>query len=122
MQQNKSGANDGGKNNFYTIPEEVTTYFELQEYLELTTKERILMNSASLHIGTTTTDIPSSIEDLDELNFYWGDSFFFGNFLKTFWLHKGNRHNGTNKKRELNKRKHYYKQIKKFIKESEIQI
>lgn len=63
--------NDGGKNDFYAIPEWVKDCDYLAEYLEL--------------------------------------SFFEGNILKTLWIHKGDRHKGTNRERELNKRLHYAK-------------
>jgi len=34
------------------------------------------------------------------------------NILKTLWLHKGKRHNGTDSTREINKRLHYAQKSK----------
>ena len=65
----KSGANDGGKNDFYAIPDWVEDVDTLSEYLEL-------------------------------------DGYEF-NILKTLWHRKGNRHDGTNPKREAKKCLHY---------------
>ena len=65
----KSGANDGGKNDFYAIPDWVEDVDTLSEYLEL-------------------------------------DGYEF-NILKTLWYRKGNRHDGTNPKREAKKCLHY---------------
>ena len=51
--------------------------------------------------------IPKWVKDLDDLSEYLELDPYEFNILKTLWLHKGNRHNGTNNTREINKRLHY---------------
>lgn len=51
--------------------------------------------------------LPNWVNDCDTLSEYLElnpDEF---NVLKTLWLHKGKRHEGTNEEREINKRVHY---------------
>ena len=58
-------------------------------------------------------EIPKWVKDLDDLSEYLQLDGFEFNILKTLWIHKGNRHNGTSKEREINKRLHYAKKSKK---------
>ena len=57
-------------------------------------------------------EIPEWVKDLDDLSEYLGLDGFEFNILKTLWVHKGNRHNGTDKAREINKRLHYAQKSK----------
>jgi len=58
---------------------------------------------------------PDWVKDVDTLSEYWNLDFYDGNVLKTLTLNLGARHEGTSKKRELNKRLHYSKMaIEKF--------
>jgi hypothetical protein len=98
---------DGGKNVFYRIPEDVRTISKLIDYLDLDVFEM----TDFLDIAEE-DNFPDWVVDVDTLNEYWGDSFYRGNVLKTFWLHRGKRHSGTNKTRELNKRKWYLNRLK----------
>lgn len=60
-------------------------------------------------------EIPSWVEDLDDLSEYLQLDPYEFNTLKTLWLHKGNRHDGTNELREINKAIHYSnKRLEKF--------
>ena len=51
--------------------------------------------------------IPYWVHDLDDLAEYLDLDGFEFNTLKSLWLHRGDRHNGTNEEREINKRLHY---------------
>lgn len=57
-------------------------------------------------------EIPEWVKDLDDLSEYLELDPYEFNILKTLWLHKGNRHNGTNNTREINKRLHYAQKSK----------
>lgn len=52
-------------------------------------------------------EIPVWVKDLDDLSEYLKLDPYEFNILKTLWIHKGKRHNGTNELREINKRLHY---------------
>lgn len=52
-------------------------------------------------------EIPEWVKDLDDLSEYLELDPYEFNILKTLWCHKGDRHSGTNKKREANKCLHY---------------
>ena len=54
-------------------------------------------------------EIPKWVKDLDDLSEYLDLDPYEFNVLKTLWIHKGKRHDGTNESRELNKRLHYSK-------------
>lgn len=56
--------------------------------------------------------IPAWVEDLDDLSEYLELDGYEFNILKTLWVHKGNRHNGTDEAREINKRLHYAQKSK----------
>lgn len=51
--------------------------------------------------------IPDWVKDCDLLAEYLELDHYEANILKTLWINKGARHDGTNKNRELNKRLHY---------------
>jgi len=51
--------------------------------------------------------IPEWVEDVDDLAEYLKLDGFEFNVLKSLWAHIGDRHSGTNVKREANKRVHY---------------
>jgi hypothetical protein len=53
--------------------------------------------------------IPDDIKDLDDLSDYLELSPALFNILKTLWVNKGNRHTGTNRLREAEKRLYYSK-------------
>lgn len=57
-------------------------------------------------------EIPEWAKDLDDLSEYLNLDPYEFNILKTLWIHKGKRHNGTNKLREINKRLHYAEKSK----------
>jgi len=57
-------------------------------------------------------EIPGWVKDLDDLSEYLELDPYEFNILKTLWLHKGNRHNGTNNTREINKRLYYAQKSK----------
>ena len=60
-------------------------------------------------------DIPKWVKDLDTLSEYLDLDPYEFNILKTLWINKGKRHDGTNKERELNKCEHYSKKrLEKF--------
>lgn len=56
--------------------------------------------------------IPKWVKDLDDLSEYLELDPYEFNLLKTLWLHKGNRHSGTDNTREINKRLHYAQKSK----------
>ena len=64
-------------------------------------------------------EIPDWIKDLDDLSEYLNLDPYEFNILKTLWMHKGKRHNGTNELRELNKRLHYAEKSKEKYLRSE---
>lgn len=106
-----SGDNDGSQNSFYAIPEDVTTISGLMAYLKLEGDDRRdfdrLIKTIEENIGII-WNVPHWVYDVDTLNEWFGDSFYLGNVLKTFWLNIGLRHKGTCKSRERTKRNHYF--------------
>lgn len=106
-----SGQNDGGKNSFYSIPrDKVNTLLQLQSYLNIN-EENVDWNTVIKGFPYD-KEFPAWVTDLETLNELLGDSFYRGNVLKTFWLSKGIRHEGTNPERELNKRQWYINRLK----------
>ena len=65
-------------------------------------------------------EIPNWVKDLDDLSEYLNLDPYEFNVLKTLWIHKGKRHNGTNELREINKRLHYAEKSKeKYLRKEE---
>lgn len=65
-------------------------------------------------------NIPDWVEDVDDLTEYLKLDFFDGNILKSLWYNIGDRHSGTNRKREARKGLHYSnRRVKKVLKEEE---
>ncbi len=111
-----TGQNNGGKNSFYAIPDYVRTFDDLVMWLGVCGDERkILIKGWEYRPNKEAMSwyaFPEWVEDVDTLNEWLGDSFYFGNFLKTFWINRGLRHNGTSVEREKNKRMHYLRRLK----------
>jgi hypothetical protein len=101
---------DGKENPFYRIPSEIRTVRDLKKYLLLNDEEGLLLN----YILKAPDFISiAGCKDLDGLSELSGNDAFVFNVLKTLWIHHCNRHEGTSKDRELNKRDHYLKKIKR---------
>jgi len=100
---------DGKENPFYRIPSKIRTVGDLKEHLWLSDEEGILLNYI-----LKAPDFVSiaGCKDLDDLSELFGNDAFVFNVLKTLWIHHGNRHEGTSRERELNKRDHYLKKVK----------
>ena len=111
----KNGSNDGGKNSFYIIDRNmIYNIIDLTIYLKLTTKDIVDLYKAFDLLDIPYTPLktfPKWVEDVDTLCEYYGCNFYFGNILKTMFIHLGDRHSGTNKERELKKREWYLNRL-----------
>lgn len=92
------------------------SYEDLELFSKEETKSNCEDNKSNLDGSKNSFyEIPKWIKDLDDLSEYLELDPYEFNILKTLWIHKGNRHQGTNEKRELNKRLHYSnKSLEKF--------
>jgi hypothetical protein len=102
-----NGSNDGSVNSFYAIPDDFRDLSKLPKFWNFGENEAIIW--VSLFLDKFDKELPSWVVDLETLNEWNGNDAYNLNIMKTLLVNFGTRHNGTNRNREINKRRHYLK-------------
>lgn len=100
-----NGSNDGSVNSFYAIPSHIRDLRKLPNYWNFGAVESSIWQS--LFANKFNNQLPLWVNDLETLNEWNGNDAYNLNIMKTLLVNFGTRHNGTNRARELNKRRHY---------------